>query len=360
MSGSKVILVIGATGAQGMAVIDALLAPASDGSPSPYSVRALTRDPSSPRAQKLIAKGVECIQGTTDDLQKVATAFEGAYGAWVNTDGFTIGEQKEIYAGLRIFEVAKRTSSIRHYVWSSLDYGSKKSGYSPEHRCEHYDGKGRVAEFLKQQDSVPSEMTWTIVTSGPYFELLYTFCGPFHRRPDGTFVFASIIQDGHVPFIALADLGWWARYTFDHRAETSGKDLEVASDMVGWDYLVKTFTEVTGHPAVHDRQSQDEWWLNWNRVDKPIANERGPAHDGSTSGKENFSAFWSLFRDDIIKRDLDWIRSTHPTGKTLESWMKGQNYQGTRWLVKTRGPVLKNEEDGKSFFSPNLEVMAQL
>ncbi len=63
--------------------------------------------------------------GTTDDLQTVATAFEEVYGAWVNTDGFTIGEQKEIYAGLKIFEVAKRTSSIRHYVWSSLDYGSK-------------------------------------------------------------------------------------------------------------------------------------------------------------------------------------------------------------------------------------------
>lgn len=63
MSGSKLILVIGATGAQGMAVIDALIAPASDGSPSPYRVRALTRDPSSTRAQKLAAKGVECIQG---------------------------------------------------------------------------------------------------------------------------------------------------------------------------------------------------------------------------------------------------------------------------------------------------------
>lgn len=63
MSGSKLILVIGATGAQGIAVIDALLSSASDGSPSPYSVRAFTRDPSSQRAQELAAKGVECVQG---------------------------------------------------------------------------------------------------------------------------------------------------------------------------------------------------------------------------------------------------------------------------------------------------------
>lgn len=59
----KLILVIGATGAQGTAVINALLAPAADGSPSPYSIRALTRDPSHERAQALTAKGVECVKG---------------------------------------------------------------------------------------------------------------------------------------------------------------------------------------------------------------------------------------------------------------------------------------------------------
>lgn len=59
----KLILVIGATGTQGLYVIDALLAPAQDGSPSPYAVRALTRDPQSRRAQLLTAKGVECVEG---------------------------------------------------------------------------------------------------------------------------------------------------------------------------------------------------------------------------------------------------------------------------------------------------------
>ena len=59
----KFILVIGATGAQGKAVIDALLAPAGDGSLSPYAIRALTRDPHSSRAKELTDKGVECVQG---------------------------------------------------------------------------------------------------------------------------------------------------------------------------------------------------------------------------------------------------------------------------------------------------------
>lgn len=56
---------------------------------------------------------------------------QGAYGAWINTDGFTIGEQKEIFAGMRIFEIAKQAGTVRHYVWSSLDYALKVCISSP-------------------------------------------------------------------------------------------------------------------------------------------------------------------------------------------------------------------------------------
>ena len=65
--------------------------------------------------------------GDTSDLASVATALDGVYGAWVNIDGFTVGEQREIYAGMRIFELAKQTKSLRHYIWSSLDYNLKVS-----------------------------------------------------------------------------------------------------------------------------------------------------------------------------------------------------------------------------------------
>ena len=59
----KLILVIGATGVQGTAVIDALLAPLEDGTPSSYTIRGLTRDPNSSRAKELAAKGVEMVTG---------------------------------------------------------------------------------------------------------------------------------------------------------------------------------------------------------------------------------------------------------------------------------------------------------
>jgi uncharacterized protein YbjT (DUF2867 family) len=62
-SEKKLILVIGATGAQGMAVIPAILGPSEDGTPSPYTVRALTRDPTNRRALELESIGVECFKG---------------------------------------------------------------------------------------------------------------------------------------------------------------------------------------------------------------------------------------------------------------------------------------------------------
>ena len=162
--------------------------------------------------------------GSFEDSFAVFKAFEGVYGAWVNTDGFTVGEQKEIYCGMRIFEVAKQCGWVKHYVWSSLDYGfkvaleaffifafiipftdfppflslfflflsfffsfsfririsklfaSQKGNYNPAYRCEHYDGKARVAEWIKSQPSSPpggGGMSWTIITSCPYMDMLF-------------------------------------------------------------------------------------------------------------------------------------------------------------------------------------------
>ena len=74
----KLILVIGATGGQGIAVIDALLKPAADGSPSPYVVRALTRDTQSRRAKLLASRGVEVVEGDLDNYESIQKAVAGA------------------------------------------------------------------------------------------------------------------------------------------------------------------------------------------------------------------------------------------------------------------------------------------
>ncbi|KZT67944.1 NAD(P)-binding protein [Daedalea quercina L-15889] len=334
----KLILVIGATGGQGMAVIDKLLAPSSDGSPSPYAVRALTRDPQGYRAKELAAKGVDICPGSFFDFVAVSAALKGAYGAWVNTDGFTVGEGKEMWAGIRIFELAKQ-AGVRHYIWSSLDYAFKLGNYNPTYKCEHYDGKGRVADFIQAQSSV------------------FMF-GPYKKREDGTVVFVTPVGKGHVQMIALEDLGFFARYAFDNRRTTSAQELKIATDRVDWEYLRVTFEKVTGQRAEVIYQSFDDWCKNLKNTDRPIANERGPIDDGSTTWRENFRAFWAMWRDDLIPRDYEWLRRVNPKGFTLESWMRAKQYGDYPSHLWEKQGFLKNNEDGKSTM-PNLDYIGQ-
>jgi hypothetical protein len=45
--------------------------------------------------------------------------------AFVNTNGFAIGEKAEIYWGMRIYEIAVE-SGVEFFVWGNLDYALKK------------------------------------------------------------------------------------------------------------------------------------------------------------------------------------------------------------------------------------------
>ncbi|KAF7340326.1 NmrA domain-containing protein [Mycena venus] len=357
MSAKKLILVIGATGAQGQAVVEALLAPDAKGNASPYAVRALTRDPTSKHALELTDRGVECVKGSFEDLDSIADALNGVYGTWVNTDGFTVGEMKEIYFGIRIFETAKQAPALRHYVWSSLPYVSKITGFNPDYKVDHMDAKARVADWLRAQPSTASgdELAWSIVTTGPYMELLLGgLFDPLNVRADGTVVFAAPVAGGQIPMIALKDLGWWARYTFDHREEYSGRELNITSERVGWEYLVETFKKVTGKPGVFKPQSLDEWWRNFDDgVENPVASDRTRG-DGSRTIRDNFSAFWRVLRDDVVQKDMDWIRRVHPGTYTLERWMRENNYQGRT------GTVLKNAQEGRGKWGLNAEVVKLL
>jgi hypothetical protein len=36
---------------------------------------------------------------------------------------------------------------------------------------------------------------------------------------------------GHVPIVSVVDIGYFVRYIFDHRTETSGKELRVRTNI---------------------------------------------------------------------------------------------------------------------------------
>jgi hypothetical protein len=137
----KTILFVGATGAQGGAAVKYL------STTGEYRILALTRSGTSPHAQEMAAiPNVELVVSAAasgyDTEAFLAAASKSDY-VFVNTDGFTLGEQAETYWGIRLFELAVR-AGVKHFVYSGLDYASKASGYDPKFYCGHYEGKARV------------------------------------------------------------------------------------------------------------------------------------------------------------------------------------------------------------------------
>jgi hypothetical protein len=139
---TSTIFVVGGTGAQGMPIVRALVADKK------YSVRVLTRDATSARAQALLALGnVSILEGSFADEEVLREGFRGSDGTFINIDGFNTGEKTEIYWAIRSYEIAIE-EGIKFFVYGNLDYALKKSGYDSRFRTGHYDGKGRMGEWV--------------------------------------------------------------------------------------------------------------------------------------------------------------------------------------------------------------------
>ena len=98
-SSLRKILVSGATGKQGGAVLTALLGARSSSS-TPSTILALTRNPSSPKAQELAKKdGVEVVKGDLTDSASLEKALAGVDTAFLVTDFMAKGVEDEVKQG---------------------------------------------------------------------------------------------------------------------------------------------------------------------------------------------------------------------------------------------------------------------
>jgi uncharacterized protein YbjT (DUF2867 family) len=134
------IAVIGATGQQGGAVADALLA---NGVP----IRAITRSPHSTQATTLAARGAEIIVADLDHIDSVRTAFDGVAASFAMTshDG-PDGIEREITHGRTIARAAS-DARLPFLVHSTIGGVERRSG------VPHFESKRRIEEFLL--DAVP-------------------------------------------------------------------------------------------------------------------------------------------------------------------------------------------------------------
>src|ERR1700753_1333730 len=270
------IFVVGGTGAQGIPIIRALVADKK------YSVRFLSRDPASRRATELLAlHKVSVLDGSFADEAILREGFRGCDGAFVNIDGFNTGEKTEIYWALRSYEIDIE-EGVKFFVYGNLDSVLKKSGYYSRFRPGHYDGKGRVGEWILFQNQANRDrMGAAVFTSGPYIEMVISSTGALMTPTveDGIATWRVPLGEGAVPHVSLEDCGFYVRWLLAHPARANGMDLEVAIDHIAYADLAAAFEKVTGHPAQYIDPALDTYWTYGPRsanADKPAGYNADP------------------------------------------------------------------------------------
>ncbi|KAI0540425.1 hypothetical protein GGR58DRAFT_499230 [Xylaria digitata] len=383
MSSPRLVAIIGGTGAQGVPVVRDLLESGD------YSVRVLTRDTNSARFKELQSFGpVEGVVGTFASEESLRATFRGAWGAFVNIDGFNSGEKTEIFWTIRgkafhfpefiktiaielelaAWELAIE-EGVKFYVHGNIDYGYKKSGFRPEFHCGHVDAKGRMAEWILAQNrdaGVRARMRSAVFTTGPYIEMTIGKNTPFPPAVEGgAAVWRAPLADGAIPFTALDDVGVFVKYLFDNAdGEADGLDLQAAIDHVTFDEYVRAFTKVTGKPARWIDDDLDEHLdTTWgSAADIPAGYNADPNDPATMTIRRNFKAWFTLWRNSggnkgVIQRDYALLDRIHPQRiKSVEEWLRRENEKGLRlglgslWdriQPENLGHVLRVTEDGR-------------
>ncbi len=191
MNNKKIILVIGATGAQGGSVAKALLAENN------FAVRAFTRNPASEKAQILKHAGAEIVKGDLDDIASIKNALKDCYGVFAVTN-FWEHFHKEYEQGKNIIDAVKEMQ-IEHFVLHTLpDYNKLSNGRYPTPHC---DIKAALQTYTNSL-MIPA----TFVQMPFYYENFLSFF-PLQKGEDGIYSFGFPQGDTKLAMTSVEDLG---------------------------------------------------------------------------------------------------------------------------------------------------------
>lgn len=225
-------LVLGATGGQGGAVVDALLA---GGMP----VRALVRDPASGSARRLGCRGVETVPGSLNDEASLAAAMDGTAGVFAVTTPFEAGVDAEVEQGRAIVVAARRTR-VAHVVFSSV------AGADQHSAVPHFDSKAVIESELAAAD-----VAHTILGPTYFFD---NALGGADRIRAGV-LDLPLPSDRPLQQLARPDLGAFAAEVLGNPDRYVRRRIELASDAPTPTQMASALSDALGHPVRHVRTS---------------------------------------------------------------------------------------------------------
>jgi uncharacterized protein YbjT (DUF2867 family) len=306
MSDKKIIAVIGATGAQGGGLVRAIL----DDRGGSFGARAITRDPSSNKARSLADAGAEVVQADLDDVDSLARAFDGAYGAFCVTNFWEhFSPEKELQQAKNLAQAAKRTG-LKHVVWSTLEDTRNWMSLDDErmptlmekYKVPHFDGKGEADQEFKKA-GVP---TTNLLTSFYWDNFVHFGMGPT-PGPDGTLAIVFPMNDAKLPGIAVEDIGKCAYGIFKRGDDMIGETVGIAGEHLTGDEMAAKMSRVLDKKIVYNAVPPEVY--------------RGFDFDGADDMGNMFQFKRDFNADFVGARDPSLARELNPELQDFDTWL---------------------------------------
>ena len=306
MPDQKVIVVVGATGAQGGGLVRAIQADPNGG----FRARAVTRNATSEKAQALAALGAEVVEADIDDEATIERAFTGAHGAFCVTffwDHFS--PERELTEARTMAQAAKRTG-LQHVIWSTLEDTRRRVPLDDDrmptlmekYKCPHLDAKGE-ADATFTELGVP---TTFLLTSFFWENFIYFGMAP-SRQADGTLAITFPLGDKKLPGIAAEDIGKCAYGIFKAGSAYIGKRVGIAGEHLTGNEMASAFSKLLGEPVRYNAVSPDQY----RSFGFPGADDLGNMFQYKRDFNEEFCG----------ARDIAASRALNPQLQTFEQFL---------------------------------------
>ena len=267
----RLILVTGATGKQGGAVIRHLRAKG-------FSLRALTRNPDRPEARALTDQtGVEVARGDYEDKPSLLRALEDVYGVFSVQTPFPDGVEAEVRQGIALIDAA-HSSDISHFVYSSVCSADQHTG------IPHFESKWKIEEHLRG-----TGIPYTILRPVYFME---NWLQMKDMIDQGKLVL-PLTPETILQQVAVDDIGAFAAMAFEHPGKWQGTSIDVAGDESFVDQIAQT---------LQSSYSQ----IPWDDFEK-------------VAGPE-MAAMFRWFEDVGYHADVTTLRQEHPGLISFERW----------------------------------------
>jgi uncharacterized protein YbjT (DUF2867 family) len=306
MTQKKVIVVFGATGAQGGGLVKAILNDPN----SEFSVRAVTRNAGSAKAIELQQSGAELVEANIDDKDSMKKALAGAYGAYFVTffwDHFS--PEKEIAEARQMAEAAK-DAGIQHAIWSTLEdvrtFVPLDDNSIPtlhgKYKVPHFDGKGESDHFFSDA-GVP---TTYLLPSFYWDNFIYFGAGP-KRGADGKLALTFPMGNKKMAGIAAADIGKCAYGIFKKGKEMIGKRIGIAGEHLTCTEMADAMSKALNQDVKYQEVTADQY--------------RGFGFPGADDLGNMFQFYRDFDEVCNTTRDVNFSKQLNPELQNFDQWL---------------------------------------